>query len=852
MKNNIKQRERKETQPIALNAPQQTDGLAHLYSEQCLKHQKDAPAAVGDQRIDPAINDLSLHRIQIMDMLELGKLQSILEHGTTVGRWQTPLKWAGGLQPSMQDICLRQRIVDHLEKRHKIIVQDADNALSCIEQEAKGNNFYLAATGAPSRIHAILDGAVAVATRYLLLCRIGPARLGNCKGRPLDTTTIASIGYQYLVPLLAVGVAKWIDNDQACLLQVSSNTSKITGYLSLVRPEDLDRFGNSTRKQMEHELKRARMLAELDLWTDVPLWDTPLERVTAVRAGVKRREKLPKPVDKHLPLPDTYVAEMGSKSLWIIRELGPNLLTILEQIVQIWESTGDLTISANGVEQRRNAEVVNYLQAYIWRDSQGRQFPRPPFEIRLYGTDTTDLGHGSSQEGEAEAGAASSDKESAVEATRAGETNVEPMELLEWPPRHFAHIIGLMGTLQCAHLFVAAMSAAPRKMELLSFERDCVVRARDGTSFARGRTFKLVERHQGVLRDWVLPEVAVDAIEQQTKLARWMELIGPQVPERTPDNCPVPLPECGTHLWVQNGHGRANRTKSLTNVNHALMSYASALGMSTRPGGQKIRSHRFRKTVARLAALALTDAPMILMQVFGHKSVEMTLYYILTDKDLQVEVEQVRRELKIMRGVTVVDGLAAVAMAEAVQETKEVIAKAKGESGVRSGQSGPEGLPYAGYGGPAAPKLFDAVKAQVIAVHRTGREWGASDSYETAYFLTEAGVSFTMPREGVFCTKSFTQPAACTGKRGKTDPGNCQSDCGHRLELGARRSQLESSLIKLVALYEEALGEGHELLRNGLGKKIQDALKPFDDIRERWMQHATVRQLVEAAGEVAT
>lgn len=827
---------------------QQNVGTAFNFSQSPLRHKNDQSSSVDAEIEATAIPDLNLHRVQNMGTRELETLQAILEHGKTLGRWQTPLKWAGGLQPSMQDISLRQRIVDHLEERHKVSLQDDGSVRSCVESVAHDTIRLDAVNSA--RIDAILDGAVIVATRYLLLCRMGPSALGRYKGRTLDTTTIANIAYQYLAPLFAIGVGKWIDN-QTFLLRPSCVTPTAISYLALVCPEDLERFSKRQQKQMKLEIERARMLAEIDMWTDVPFWETPLAPVTIVRGEPRRRQQLPKPVDKHLPLPDSYVAEMGSKSLWIIRELGPNLLVIAEQFLQIWESTDDLAISPGGVEQRRNSEVVKYLQCYAWRDSTGSQIACPPFGIRLW-TNTFHIDRESSPEPALEPCLTAVEQENDYVSMHSSEIDVEPVELLEWPPRNFRHIVGLMATLQCAHLFVAAMSTASRRMELVSFERDCVVRARDGTTFARGRTFKLVERHEGVLRDWILPEIAVDAIEQQTRLANLAELIGPQEPERTSDNRPVPPPEGGAHLWVQNGLGRGDRTKPLTNVNHALITYASTLGMSTRPGGQKMRSHRFRKTVARLAALALTDAPMILMQVFGHKSVEMTLYYILTDKDLQIEVETVRRELKIMRGVTVVDSLAAAAaaMTGAAQETREVIAKASGEPSASPARGSAVRLPYAGYGGPAAPKLFEAVKERVMSMHRTGREWGASDSYETAYFLTEAGITFTMPRDGVFCTKGFTQPAACTGKRGKTNPGNCQADCGHRLELASRRSQLDTSLARLVALYEEAVGEGHGLLAAGLAKKVREALLPFEDIREKWMDHTTVRAIVAAAEQV--
>lgn len=789
--------------------------------------------------------DPSTYRIQSMDPGELATLQDILEHGKTPGRWETPKKWAGGMEASTLDIDLRGRIVASLEDRHQTLVRDADEALASTQRKTEAGGAQLLPT-ASARVHAIIDGAVVAATRYLLLCRMAPVGMAHAKGRPLDPTTIADLGYQYVPALLAIGVGKLLDNEQFITRGPALTSSAMVGYLGLVQTEDLERFSESKRAMMKIQVRRAHILASMGLWMDVPVWETQLEQVTAVKGVAKRRQASPKAGDPHLPLPDDYVAEMGRKSLWIIQELGPNLLTIAENVVAIWKSTDG--IPADCVEKVRVAALGKYLKDYVWRDSESIEFECPPFEIRLHqiGKRRSRGAEESVPDADATADEIVDDAENAEDAAAVAAALAEPMALLQWPPRNFSHIVGLMGVLQCAHIFVTAMSAAPRKMELLSFQRDCVVRARDDTPFARGRTFKLVERHGGELRDWVLPDIATDAIEQQARLASLMEQIGRQ---RTEDNEPVLPPEPGTHLWVQTGYGLSDRTKPLRLVTHALTAYARALGMSVMPGGQRIRTHRFRKTVARLAALALTDAPMILMQVFGHKSVEMTLYYILTDRDLQVEVEQVRRELKIMRGVTVVENMVAVAMAEAAQEAQDAIAKASGGPGP-SPESVPERM-FGGYGGPAAPKLFGAVKEQVIAVHRTGREWGASDSYETAYFLTEAGLTFTMPRDGVFCTKAFTQAATCTGKRGKTDPGNCQSDCGHRLELAARRAQLEGALIKQVELYEEALSEGQVLLRNALAKKIRDALKPFEDIREKWMQNATVRHLVEAAGEEA-
>lgn len=60
------------------------------------------------------------------------------------------------------------------------------------------------------------------------------------------------------------------------------------------------------------------------------------------------------------------------------------------------------------------------------------------------------------------------------------------------------------------------------------------------------------------------------------------------------------------------------------------------------------RTNRFRKTIARIVALSLAHAPKILMDIFGHESIEMTMNYILADPQVRVEVQEIRRQIVIM------------------------------------------------------------------------------------------------------------------------------------------------------------------------------------------------------------
>ncbi|SDJ62871.1 hypothetical protein SAMN05216338_105715 [Bradyrhizobium sp. Rc2d] len=47
--------------------------------------------------------------------------------------------------------------------------------------------------------------------------------------------------------------------------------------------------------------------------------------------------------------------------------------------------------------------------------------------------------------------------------------------------------------------------------------------------------------------------------------------------------------------------------------------------------------HRWRHTVARLVALSVVGAPKVLFDLFGHKDIEMTLYYMMSDPTIADE-----------------------------------------------------------------------------------------------------------------------------------------------------------------------------------------------------------------------
>jgi hypothetical protein len=788
-----------------------------------------------DEEINAARNRVFLHAsvesVQHLDKDGILVVQNLLQHGCTYGTWSTPRKWApSGHSEATLNIDLRGRIVHFLPKRHQRLVHEADAAKANIQHFSETGEI-LPLQSAATWVQHLLEGAVLTITRYLVLLRMGPVGIGDKRrNTSLDPSNVKDIGYNYFSQLLALGMSKWLGQNLCggALEDVTPITPPVNVcFLSCIQAADLDSMSTSSKKYATREIQRMRILKERGLWSDVPVISDTTTKPTDVAGPERLRQSQQKPIDPHRPLPDDYVSEMGRRSLWLIQDLAPNLLTIAQEIQSIWQSTDDLTVTPKAVKKRRITQIGKYLGSYVWRDSQGGIISAPPFAIRL--AQSGKKRKTKSSKNSVVCSITTKDVATTEDDTLDKEEMVVlgTSENLAWPPKSFSQIMVLLNNVQLAHLFVVSLSTAGRKSETLNLERWCVQYARNGMPYANGRTFKLVKRHDGEIRDWVLPDLAVQAIEQQARLVSLAETIGPLTPKRQSDGAKPPPKSLGTHLWgCVSGLGNSKRTEPLHHINGALLAYAIALGMETAPGGQNLRSHRFRKTVARLVALALTQAPKVLMDVFGHDCIESTLYYILNDRDLRGEIEEVIRELRVMRA-------------------KEVI-----EAIVASEDKPEQQLPLGGYGGPAALMVGRAIEVQKERLHQHGQEWGADTAYELAEILTLQGKAWQLVREGVMCTKfPGTESGPCNKSKGHPEPARCQTDCKHRLEEAFLREDVDGAIQSSVSAYKESGANGEDLVQALWAGQIRAHLGRFEDLREKWMKDSTVQQVVSGAAE---
>jgi integrase len=300
-------------------------------------------------------------------------------------------------------------------------------------------------------------------------------------------------------------------------------------------------------------------------------------------------------------------------------------------------------------------------------------------------------------------------------------------QFVSWPPRRFSEAWAMLELLQASHLWIVALSLAARNGEVVEMEESCIRREESEATTGMFHTWKL-DGWLGRKHEAPLPTVAVMAIKQQILLARLVKrLRGVN----------------GDHLWVQTtsaGSGLVGDKAYYPNA--ILKKFNGAFGLETYMDGGRIHIHRFRKTLVRIVALALVHAPKVLMDILGHRDEQMTVMsYILADKGILVEIEEVTRELIILKGL------------EAVERLDHLE-------------------------GRAAP----AIRVRVAHYSRLmGR--GALEPQNLREFvevLTGNGGDWAVIGPGKVCT-GFKRGGICNDKNGKPNPHYCSAECRNQL-----------------------------------------------------------------------
>lgn len=611
-------------------------------------------------------------------------------------------------------------------------------------------------------LDALVEDGVLHLTRLALLMRLAPTGgQTKTKNRRLKPSSLAQRLYGECPQLIARAIRRKAERPSA------------PGLFACLNEDDVRELCQV--KKLRIEFERLSILAARGWWSDLPP-QPDFTRTTNPRGA--RPVRAPEDIRaEYQPIPDDYLAEIGPRLLWLIRDLGPNLLPLLDDLATCLEilDWSEMTIAKlNDDYGVINKFIARHLRDHPWKDRAGKPL-QPGFPLV---------------------------------------TGSQNKDKFEWPLRTYDQLKVLSVTLQSAHLFLTLLASAGRIGEVDTLPRSCVTTACDGKDYLRGWTYKLSGNLFGDARQWPAPVVLVQALGQQARLAAaWSRL----PPGRLEDGLPTSQP-VHKALWLSLGPGRlASAADPLGNSGNALRVFAKRVGMDPKPGGINLHPHRFRKTIGRLAGVALFNSPLVLKRLFGHKSIEMTLHYILCDPAIRTEAEAVLRELRILH------------CAETLEEMHEALAT---------------GAPLPGHSGASAPRLVEAVKEHEARLAKSGRVWADGSAYDLAYMMTVNGQAWRFCLKGIVCTK-VPGEKGCDKKK-----TNCKPDCNNRIVLALERRDAMEVAESYLEIARQARDDEQYLLFYAEMQRFIEQLDTFPDIKAQYLADPEVQSLLALCVEL--
>jgi len=471
------------------------------------------------------------------------------------------------------------------------------------------------------------------------------------------------------------------------------------------------------------------------------------------RSGEAEHEASVKENNKWQPLPMEFVSETSWRSLRLIKSVAPTLLDSLEAALQVHHSTHPRT--ARLLSERRSQDLTReardrVIAGWLWVDEDGSPLSDMCFDIH-------------------------------IKSTSSGNQIV-------WPPCTFGQAWRLAHTLvKPAHLWMVLLGNGNRNSEAVSMRNDCLVPKPTGNFLWKGRTYKMIGITGGREINAVVPEIIGQSILQQMRISQLTKLY---------------RGFAGNALWV------GENVDAIHDLSTTLNSYVDALGLRNLLGDQNpsCHEHRFRKTLAWIVAVSLTNSIMILKDCFGHTDAVMTLlHYIASDPSIAQEVIRVQKELTIMMAVDVI----------ADRET---------------------------VGGPGAPELRQRADAHLKRIGKTKFE--PQDAYEFARRETFEGRTWMMIAPGILCTAphDVTQVSTpCAEGQRRHNPANCKAGCEWQLLLkGVYTTQADDTVDYALKNLQQAIDSDDEASIAFWAGQAKAWLYRYDEVAQKWKDHPLV------------
>ena len=466
------------------------------------------------------------------------------------------------------------------------------------------------------------------------------------------------------------------------------------------------------------------------------------------------------PQGPYQPFPDQYLSEAGQRWMFYIEQIGPNLV----RIARDWEhfsQSEDLKVrkrkssklgdelAPSSVKSRRAERQKQYLRDFVWLADDGRPIHDIPFGC----------------------------------------------EGLNFPPTNFKQLTKLISLHQGAVFQISALLSAGRQGEVLTISRSSVDALSSGDdnsgaiSFVDQRERKTSDRSAGTRAAWPVPVMLIPGLLNQAAISAVIH------------QSPSP------YIWAGLNHNnfggaRIDPYRIISNFapEHGLVEY---LGDHA-----NAHAHRFRKSLVRLAVLALDRAPAVLMTILGHVDLETTLGYILSHPDI-------RGELRTMLG-----------------EHRAEVALEVGEALDECAGPGAEALKK------MRERYFDLkdVPTNERVQRRRQREFIAA-------MLMDGGTDLKIIFPGVICIKPLEANGKCRRKGRAPNPALCQINCSYRVDHPSRKPHVHAIIDDLIDDLSDPFVEASEF--SGWWKaQLRDHILIFRDIHQSYMSDERVIRLL--------
>ncbi|OJX77439.1 tyrosine-type recombinase/integrase [Magnetospirillum sp. 64-120] len=447
------------------------------------------------------------------------------------------------------------------------------------------------------------------------------------------------------------------------------------------------------------------------------------------------------------PLPDDYVAEAGRRWVFYLEVILPQLVSVIEQIPALEGEIAERGTgrAENTIAMYRKQVWNKFLGDIGWHDELGRDLTEMPFQTKAV-----------------------------------------------FPPENFSQLIELLSVCQGALIQVLMLMTGGRVSEVETLRQDCLVPAEEGEAAIpalKGRTFKLSGLTAGDATSWPIPHRVAAAVELQQKIAA------------------VLLSDGSNSLWVSNN--RQYWLQGKIHAYHHLEVFARDHGLEPLLGGTKVHPHRFRKSVARLAVLSLTGAPLILRDIFGHADIEGTLKYILSNPSIREEM----RELAL----------------DTMMDQAETVAHDLDDAG--------------GQGADNLRKIRDGFfdKLKVPKNERAQRH--RMDEFVAAQ-LADGAVDLKMIFPGIVCLKPKSATGLCS--KDEINTAVCRPNCHNFVALPNFKEHAERTIGYLLDELDRPEIRKNPLMGVWYKAQLKDHVDLFGDLKERF---AADKRLAAALGE---